>query len=482
VLRFRLGPIPVTVHLSHLLMSGLIAWTVAPVFGPSGTWPRSVLADPSHPQRELTLGLVVGVWLAIVSLSVLAHELGHAVAATSLGYPGGGVQLVGLGGLGRGAGGVNGASGEAMPWREDVLSTLAGPAAGLALGVVAGAAGWAWERLGDPPALALYVLLGIFYANLVWTALNLVPLASLDGGRITATVLTRLVGRPGFLAAQVVSLALAAALLALAAAQGDLFLAALVLLLGLRTFANISAYNQGLLPQGEGGHPLLGELKAADAELRAGHYADAQRLARNVLAAEPPQALRGRAHLVLGWVSLKQGQGPGALQHFTQAKGLPVPAQALAAAYSLSGDEGRALPLWVAAARQHPDELLLHELAGSLIRAGRELEARRLPGVRPALAFAAAERVLSLRGEHALAAQAAEGAFREEPAAARAYEAACAWARAGDAGAALRMLTLASQNGFGDAEGARGDPDLASLRGRPDFEAWLGSLPLSAGR
>jgi tetratricopeptide (TPR) repeat protein len=341
--------------------------------------------------------------------------------------------------------------------------------------VSAGLATLAWSALGTPPALAHYVLLRLCFANLFWTAINLVPLASLDGGRITATVLTRVLGRPGFLVAQVLSLGLAVALLSLALARQDLFLAALVVLLGLRTFANIAAYNQGALPLGEGRHPTLLEVEAGEAGFREGRYADAERLARHALASEPPPAVRGRAHLLLGWVDLKQGRGPSALQHFTQAHG-PVPPQALAAAWSLAGDEAQALPLWVEAARQTPSELLRHELAGSLIRAGRELEARRLPGVRPALAFGAAERVYTLRGEHTHAAQAAESAFHEEPAPARAYDAACAWARAGDAGAALRMLTLASQNGFADAVTARQDPDLTSLQGREDFQAWLAGL------
>jgi Zn-dependent protease len=472
VLRFRIGRIPVTVHFSHLVVSGLIAWSAAPSFGTPSTWPGSILSQADHPERQLTLAVLVALWMAMVSLSVLVHELGHASAAAAFGYPAQ-IQLVGLGGLTRAEGS------EAMAWYQDVLYTLAGPAAGLGLGVVMGAAGWAWRALGDPPPQALYVLLSLFYANLFWTFLNLVPLASLDGGRIAATVLTRLLGRRGFLVAQVLSLGLAAAAMAYAVARGDYFLVALVALLGMRTLANISAYNQGALPQGEGGHPLLREVLAAEAHVRDARYGDAERTARTILASAPPPMVRSRSHAVLGWVELKLGRGQAAIQHFTLATGIPVPPQALAAAWSLSGDEGRALPLWMEAARQGQSELLMHELAGALIRAGRELEARKLPGVRPAMAFAAAERVYTLRGQHALAAQAAEAAFREEPAPGNAYDAACAWARAGEPAAALRMLTLAAQNGFSDAAVAEQDPDLVSLQSRADFQAWLASLKLS---
>jgi hypothetical protein len=40
----------------------------------------------------------------------------------------------------------------------------------------------------------------------------------------------------------------------------------------------------------------------------------------------------------------------------------------------------------------------------------------------------------------------------------------------------MRLLTLAAQAGFRDASEARADPDLRSLRGRPEFEGWLQSL------
>jgi hypothetical protein len=100
--------------------------------------------------------------------------------------------------------------------------------------------------------------------------------------------------------------------------------------------------------------------------------------------------------------------------------------------------------------------------------------------VRPALAYGAAERVHYVRGEYAQAAQMAEGAFREEPSATVAYDAACAWARAREPASALRMLVLASQNGFKDASIARADPDLSSLSDNPEFLAWLDALPQHA--
>ena len=61
-----------------------------------------------------------------------------------------------------------------------------------------------------------------------------------------------------------------------------------------------------------------------------------------------------------------------------------------------------------------------------------------------------------------------------------AYTAACAWAQANRPEDALRLLTLAAQNGYRDAAEARTDPDLRSLRGKPEFEGWLATLTHSA--
>jgi hypothetical protein len=179
---------------------------------------------------------------------------------------------------------------------------------------------------------------------------------------------------------------------------------------------------------------------------------------------------------MLGWIELKEGHGREALNHFGRVQSMSVEPEALAASFSLVGDDERAVPLWHMAATNNKNPTLRHELAGSLIRAGRVNDAKRLPDVRMAAAWTAAERVWTLRGEFEKAANAAEEAFQSEPGAELAYDAACAWARAGQTPAAMRMLQLASQNGFNQADNALTDPDLSSLLDSPDFQAWISGL------
>lgn len=460
------------IHLSHLLISGLIAWSFLGWKQAPTAWPREILSDATHPSHDTTAVLVWLIWTSLVTLSVLAHEFGHALVTRAFGARPQ-VHLVGLGGRTM----IEGA--DRLEWWQEVLITLAGPGAGLALGVGAGALAF----LGGtalPDALR-YFGTGLFFANVSWTLLNLLPITGLDGGVITTLVLTRLFGRTGFLLAQMVALGLAALVLLGALATAQPMLAVLVGFMVLRTFGNISAYQRGELPAGSAAHPLTAVVERAEALYRERKLAEAGLIAQGVVdGAETPSLLRSRAHVLLGWVALKEGNGRRALDHFAQVQGLEVPPHALAAGFSLVGDETRAVPLWARASELMRDDVVLHEYAGALIRGGREAEARLLPGVDLARAFSAAERVHYVRREFELAAKAAEAAFHEAHHPALAYTAACAWALAERHADAMRLLGLATQAGFRDAKEARTDPDLRSLRGRPEFEGWLSSLTPSA--
>ena len=57
------------------------------------------------------------------------------------------------------------------------------------------------------------------------------------------------------------------------------------------------------------------------------------------------------------------------------------------------------------------------------------------------------------------------------------YNAACAYCRLGRKAEALEVLTKAHAAGFGDADWARRDPDLALLHGEPEFERLYPAKP-----
>ncbi len=459
------------VHFSHVVISGLLAWSFAQ--SPTGTgWPADVLANASHPSYRATFALVIVLGMLIISSAVLVQELGRALASRAFGYN----AIIRLGGMGASTHPVANAEGhlEPMPWHHELLILLAGPFAGMVLGLFAGICLLVSNAVGQLPAGVEYTLKGVSFANLFWSLLNLVPVAPLNGGAVARVLFMRVFGRVGFLLAQILTLLVASVAVAFVAPRAPV-LALLFSLYSFRAIWQINAYRRGEAPVGAAAHPASALLTEAEALAASGKLPEADRVASAVLQANAPAALTARAHAVLGWVQVKRGNGREALAHFALADSQVLPPHAVAAAHSLAGDEASALPLWERAAAGG-DAVIRHEYAGALIRAGRELEARRLPDLRLALAFAAAERVHFLRGEYAQAAAMAEASFREEPSATAAYDAACAWALSNEPVAAMRCLTLAAQNGFKDADAVRTDPDLRSLRGTSEFEAWVASL------
>jgi hypothetical protein len=194
------------------------------------------------------------------------------------------------------------------------------------------------------------------------------------------------------------------------------------------------------------------------------------------LASDASPLVRAQAHQLLGWVALRQGEGRRALDHFAQVQRLPVEAKALAAAFSLVGDDGRALPLWEQAYGSEGGSTLLHEWAGTLLRLGRRAEALALPGVNTALAFGCAERVLYLRGAFLQAAVLGEEGVSLAPTPTGAYDAACSYARAGRLEDAARLLRRAIALGFRDLRHAEEDPDLAELRMSSHWRDLTGEL------
>jgi Zn-dependent protease len=467
--RFRIGRIPIEVHFSHLAIAGLIAWSALEGV-PAEGWPGKALA-PANPNSKLIYGVCIAIWMAIVSVSILVHELGHAVVSRVFGYAPT-IHLVGLGGL------TNPNANETIPWHRDVLLTLAGPLAGLTLGLLAGTIGYGIEKSAVPSGPLTYALFGLFAANLIWAILNLLPITSLDGGRITTALMTRAFGRRGFFLAQLVSVGLGALVIAL---FWDNIL--LVLVIGMnvvRSMVFISAYFKGELPPAGPTHPFEIAFLHAEGKYKEGKLEEAGELLKAVAEHDLQPSLRARVHDLSGWVEVKMGEGRKALDHFAQVQGLTVAPQALAAAFSLIGDETRALPLWEQAAKTTKDPTLLHEWAGALIRDGQVDKARGIPGVKPGLGHAAAARTWFVRKDFLHAAEANEASYAEEPNPERAYDAACGYALAGRTDDALRMLETAGKTGEVRADKAEWDPELVSLRSDPRFAALLDRLRQAA--
>jgi Zn-dependent protease len=185
VLRFRFGPFPVTVYLSFLLSAGILAYL----------WlgPRSF-------QTIDALPLLVA-YIAVVFVSVLVHELGHAVVGRAFG----GAPEIRL----EGFGGVTFPRLQERPsaWKQIVLS-IAGPLAGLGLGLLAMLVTRAFPP--EPGSPAAKVLELVQWTSIAWAELNLLPVLPLDGGHVLQALLEGVRRRPGVVLASWISAAVAA--------------------------------------------------------------------------------------------------------------------------------------------------------------------------------------------------------------------------------------------------------------------------------
>ncbi len=159
-LKFPLGPIPVRVGALFWLITGIFGFINAP--------------------REGMLLVNILIWVACVFVSILGHELGHAVAYRLFGSWAA-ISLHGFGGY------AIAPDPPRAAWQR-MLVALAGPLAGFTLFGITFAVAFATTGA----ALHLYAKHAIqfmLWINLFWTVFNLLPILPLDGGNICRELL-----------------------------------------------------------------------------------------------------------------------------------------------------------------------------------------------------------------------------------------------------------------------------------------------------
>ncbi len=187
----RLGPVTVTLQVSFVL---LVAVLGVPL------WRRP--------------GLLVA-WILAATVAILVHELGHAAALVHLGSR----ARITLGLLG------GATTGAAPDERSRLLVSLAGPAAGLALGAPVLVARDLLAPGSDAHTLAGLAL----WATVGWSLLNLLPVLPLDGGRALTAALSLLAGRDVEVLVGAASVVLGSAVAVITASHGFVGLAAALL-------------------------------------------------------------------------------------------------------------------------------------------------------------------------------------------------------------------------------------------------------------
>ncbi|WP_218220076.1 site-2 protease family protein [Nesterenkonia sp. Act20] len=159
--RMRIAGVPVRFRVSWFLVSGAIVL----LFGPQ--------VQRIFPELGILAYAVALGYALLLMLSVLAHELAHALAARSFGWPSTEIELNLWGGH------TEFLAHRATPVKSLAVS-LAGPAANL---VIAGL-GWYFSGLFELTGVAALLIQVTVLVNFMVGVFNLLPGLPLDGGRI----------------------------------------------------------------------------------------------------------------------------------------------------------------------------------------------------------------------------------------------------------------------------------------------------------
>jgi Zn-dependent protease len=429
---FRLFGVPVRIEWTFLLMAVAIGLT-----GRSGV----------H----------LLIWVAVVFVSILVHELGHALTFRAFGQHAR-IRLYAFGGLTYGDGGP-------LSSMKHILVSAAGSTAGI---VLLGIPSYLLVRADVLSSTTWRLALGdLAWVSLGWGLLNLLPLLPLDGGNIAATILTVLAAERGNRLARFVSLGTAGAAAAWAFLAHLPFLALYALI-----FAGINM--QQLARERE---VRLGErIRDGYRSLNGDDPQAAIRTAETVLAKGRSPGIRSRALELQAWALLAANQ-PHEAQHAVE--GLPegtTPSLLLLGCLSLAaGDREKGTHAVAQGLLRDPAKSAGGIVAQYVAEAGivddlvdRLLSMRISDGP---IAAHALSHDLHVTGRFQESARVNERLYDDgrPDRSLAAYNRACSLARMGSLRDALEWLRRATDSGWKDAVVLDADPDLEALRPMEEF-------------
>ncbi len=273
-LSFKIFNIPVMIGLDFLLCVSILAY------------------------QRLTEPLYFISWLVTVFVSILIHELGHAFAFRRFGC----TPWIRLHGFGGQTGISEGQS--VKPW-QDLVVSLAGPAAGL----LTGALFFLIRPLFPVSDMSKLIFSDILKVNIVWSLVNLLPLFPLDGGHVARVAITHVFKEKGEKFFYVFSMAVAVILAGLCLYKQEYWLA---ILPGFLFFNNLQILRQLSVTGPD--RALSEELKRVYALLEAKNFEEAHALSEELYAKAVTPTVKGHIQNLGSWALYKLGNYGDALQ------------------------------------------------------------------------------------------------------------------------------------------------------------------------
>jgi stage IV sporulation protein FB len=247
-------------------------------------------------------GSVAGtlVWIAVILVSVLVHEFGHALTAQYFGQTVR-IDLVGFGGLTHHTGKI------LKPWQNFIV-VLDGPLAGFFLCFIA----FFLLRLVPENGLLVYGLTIAVYVNLFWTVVNLLPIQPLDGGKLLSIIFEKIFGYKGVRYSYMFSGLLSVAFSMIFFALGAIIAGAIFFLFAFESYRawselkNLTALDRDT--------DLQKMFKLADESMEVGNYAEAEAELEKILQKTDKGVIHNAAVEMLGKLYFSRGENEKAFE------------------------------------------------------------------------------------------------------------------------------------------------------------------------
>lgn len=421
---------------------------------------------------------MIALWVPIMFLGVLLHEMGHALMLKRFRVPSE-VHLVGMGGFTQ-------HGGRGLTHLRSILVSFAGPAVGLVLGGITLAVLLVGPPLHHVVRSAMWMWT---FVNFGWALFNLLPIVGLDGGNMMSAALDRFFGARGQRWALLVSVIIAVAVVAYGLATGSLWLVFLMGLLAIqnyRAWQMHSSWAEGLRDraprppaQRRSVPPAAAvgtDLAAAWTALEEGDARTVRRLAESLVARVRDDDDRYQVAHLLAWGKLLTGDPEGASTALRMLPRGKLPDALLEGAILLeNGRPAQAVKPLVEAIVERNDDFVATRLARAVAGSARFDDLIALLSDRKR-SEAAGARALQIvvnesfyAGHHESAAKLGELLFERFGQASDAFNVACSLGRAGRGRDALPWLERAVEAGLPDPSVLDTDDDLAPVRELPGF-------------
>lgn len=438
----------------------------------------SVRFHPSFFVMAIILGMPRGMdvyeiartvsWVAVVTFSILLHELGHAFANRAFGG-GTSIELYSLGGVAIQDGDHRLSNG------QRAIVSFAGPLAGFMLGGVVFAI-QSSSILPDNNGLVTNTVRQLLWVNIGWGLLNLLPLLPLDGGNIMQAGLNALRDGKGIRPAQLISMFVGVTVAATAFYYEWLWAGLIA------AWCVLTTYRQMKDGQAEmRDAPLWEDFAAAD-DLTEKDYVEGIQHLGDLLVKAKSNQLRAKITEQLAWHHVHQGNIEDAVRALS---GMPESWKAssplLGHIYYRQGRYDEATPLLEQSAKEFSDSeswwpWIAISLCETYIKVGQpDLAVEFLNGaierIQARNILSAIDASLFHAGHFKRAAELGETSFVRFGDPNDAYNVACCLAKIPNAEErALSWLSKAVDAGYSDGDHLDADADLDAIRALPGYE------------